>query len=318
MTDITNKIELAGDCTGATWSTEGIKLAFGRGNDWRTTLVPIGAELALAVDGERQCIGYRDSDGFHRCPDHAPASWVAHCDRCHQRNGLKSSGGGVSGSTSDDDAPASGPSHVVYLASYAPGYNAIQTENFLKVGTAGIRRVRERLSEQGAREALVIAAGSQLEVERLEAAICNLDHRRGVDGVKAAPDRRRIKDRLNQSQHLAAWAKTPDQELMVEELERKLHELRRRLPQFSSTFLPDEQVVEMELPYLPPISPACKLLKARNLVLRGRVVGLCGLYLILAADNGEQVALNSRSLAGYTLRALESAELGQDQLALAL
>lgn len=317
MTDTTNTIRLVGNATGASWCADGIKIGFGRGNDWRTILVPVGAELALAVEGERQCIGYRDADGFHRCPDSAPATWVAHCDRCHKRNGLKSSGTAAGDFEVDDIAPAGGPSHVVYLASYAPGYNGTHTENFLKVGTAGVGRVCERLSEQGAREALVIGAGSQLEVERLEAAICNLDHRRGVDGVKAAPDRRRVKDRLNQSQHLEAWAKTPDREMMVEELGRKLHELRRRLPQFASIFLSDEQVVEMELPELPSISPACKLLKAKNLVLRGRVRGIYGLYLILDADTGEQVALNARSLAGYELRALDDDEQGQDQLALA-
>lgn len=321
MADTTNPIELAGSCTGAYWSEQGIKIGFGRGADWRSVLVSTGAQIALAVEGERQCIGYRDADNkAHRCPDDAPATWVAQCERCHRRSGLKSIGSGSTPArtTAAEATRSEGPTHVVYLAAYAPGYDQkTQTQNFMKVGISQVGRVKERLSEQGAREALVIAAGSELDATRLETAICKLDHRLGIDGVKQTADRRRVKDRLNQRQHLEAWAKAPDSELMLQELERKLNELRRRLPFFASVFLSDEQVVEMELPELPPISPACKLLRARDLVLRGRVRGIYGLYLILDADTGEQVALNSRSLIGYELRSPAVEEHGQDQLALA-
>ncbi len=317
MTATADTIRLVGHATGALWSADGIRIGFGSGSDWYTILIPPGAELALAVEGERKCIGYRDAAGYHRCPDSSPATWVAHCDGCRRRNSLKRSSIVLGGLGAESIRPSSGPSHVVYLASYAPGYSA-NGNSYLKVGTAGVGRVYERLAEQGAREALVIGAGSQLDVERLEAAICQLDHRRGVDGVKAAPNRRRIRDRLNQSQHLEAWAITPDRELMVEELWRRLHELHRRLPYFASIFLPPEKIVEMELPELPPISPACKLLKASGLILRGRVRGIYGLYLIIDGDTGEQVALNTRSLIGYSLRVPADDEWGQDQLALTL
>jgi hypothetical protein len=316
---------LEGFCTAISWTDDGITVGLrDSDNRFRRVLLAPDMQLALAVDGVRMCTGYRTGDGARvACPDQAAAEGRrgASCEACFRRNqGMSQSyfrGGELAAEVADTDRNT-----VVYLAGYANGQNRAATKNFMKVGTAGIHRVRERLAEQGARVALVIAITSEVEALRLEAAIRNMDRARQIVDPEssarrrtAAHDRRQVRDQLSQSDRLEAWTQKIDRELLIGELGRKLGEIHRRRP--NPHLLPPDEVYEVEgLPELAALPPATKLVKPRELMLRGRISGIYGQTLIVERDTGETVALNARSLTGYKLRRLDDSEQSQDQLAL--
>jgi hypothetical protein len=305
--------DLSGLCIGASYTPAGIRLYLAEGSRSRSVLLSVGSELAFKASEQRFCVGYRIPGARHACPDGAVAVSGPSCEACLTRSGLVPCMRCVGERCSAPLWRAScvPKPTIVYLASFGGRRGA----GWMKVGVALESRAALRLSEQGARAALVVARADGLEARRLERQIELLDAgkhgRRNADGSEA----RRVRDRLHQQQRLAAWKEPADVVILRAELRQKLDdELRRRIA--SPYWLPTP--VELELPELPQLGVDVRGVAAAGLSLRGKVSALYGKTLVVAADTGETVALDANALTGYRLTSLEPGELGQAQLALAL
>lgn len=308
------KMELNGFCTGAWWQPGAIAVNFrdAKGDDFAVSLEP-GCEIELAVSDDRYCSGYRLplQPVTIPCPHEAVATQGTQCEDCFKRTDLlhcmRCKGERCMSKQWWPDCKPAG-SHAVYLAAY--------TDRDLKVGVAKWDRRMERVAEQGAREALIIARADGLEARRLESAIDRMDaKRRGVE-VVAQPDQRRIKDRLTQSQRLAAWQTPSERALLLGELHRRLSEIHRRI--VNPFFLKLDDIEELDLPELPTLNPPPRMLhQLGGMKIRGSVDAIYAETLIIDADSGERLALDVKSLRGYKLRPLAEGEDPEGQLALA-
>jgi hypothetical protein len=308
-------MELNGFCTGAWWQPGAIAVNFrtDAGDDVAVSREP-GVELELAISDDRFCSGYRLplQPVTIPCPHKAVASQGTQCEDCFKRTDLlhcmRCKGERCMSKQWWPDCKPAG-SHAVYLANYANG------PGFMKIGVAKWDRRVERVSEQGAREALIIARADGLEARRLEAAIDRMDaKKRGIEGITPA-DQRRIKDRLTQSQRLAAWQTPSDRDLLLGELYRRLAEIHRRI--VNPFFLKIDDIEELDLPELPTLNPSPRMLhQLGGMKIRGTVDSIYAETLIIDADSGERLALDVKSLRGYKIRPLAQDEDPEDQLAL--
>lgn len=170
--------------------------------------------------------------------------------------------------------------HAVYLASFGRG--------MLKVGVARWTRREERIREQGAPLALIVARDDGQMVRRTETAITKLG----------------IPDRYTSSQKLGALAGAKfDQGELLEELFSELALVRHRV---RAPWIDEPEIISFETPfnlsYRPPLVQA-----ADSLVVRGQLQDIQGQLLFIENDQG-LFALEANSLQGYRIRPAEEGE----------
>lgn len=269
--------------------------------DTKTTWpIVAGKEFAFELDGQRHCVGARPpgSHSLVACPSHVSGISANQCPACfeasvilpcHRCEGDRCANPARRGDCVQPD------NHAVYLASFGPGA--------FKVGVARWERRRERLLEQGARAAIIIARDDGQMARRIESQVKRL---RDEDGNRPIPDKRQFHDKLR----LMTLAGSR-QQLTVE-----IADLWPKVkPRVLGQFLDTPEVVE--LPDAPLLGELPRVLTAApDLRVRGTVMAVYGQTLLIDSDSAEQVALDAAGLVGYRLRVLDAGEVGVGQLAL--
>lgn len=286
-----------GHCTGVGWSEGSLSFELRDRDEKSQRELRSGDELAIELVGSRQCIGYRPPEGgsLLACPGGADNLSSAQCPDCFEQARilpcLRCTGDRCNNPVRRKSCVVP-ENHAVYLASFGPGV--------VKVGVARWERRYERLAEQGARAAIVIARDDGQQVRRMES-----QYRSFIDGVE---------DRLSPTEKLTAYTLAGSPEKLRKELAEVFDLSKIRvLGQWLNTPEP------VELPLLPVLPTAPRLLRpGAGFRLRGTVFALCGQAIIIDSDTGERVALEASSLAGYELRALHTSEQGEGQLTMAL
>jgi hypothetical protein len=288
-------MDKAGLCVSAFWREEGVALTL-RADDSHGILLQPGKEFAFACSTERYCIGWRhpiSGDPFP-CPDHAEVHGSSQCNACQTREVIlpcHRCTGERCGNPVRRDACIQPLNHACYLEGLCSG--------LYKVGVAKVDRVYDRVAEQGARAAIIIAYADGKEIRNLEFHVRNRTDR---------------PDRLALATKLQAWSTETQTEALYTELERAAVEIRSRL---AGPWLKVPK--RIKLPELPKIDYKPRLLKRfSGVVLRGTVLAVYGNAVIVASDAGEVVAFEGSSLVGYQLRPLEVGEVAENQMALAI
>jgi hypothetical protein len=287
-------MEASNLCVSAYWRDDMISLS-SRGSD-EPLLLKAGEDCALATSEERWCVGWRHplSGDTSPCPDgltlQGGGSQCKECvDReviipCHRCTGERC------GNPVRREKCIQPDNHNLYLAAFAPG--------LIKVGVARTERVLERVAEQGARAAVVLACADGKEIRNMEY------HCRRI----GYPDRLALSTKIN------AWSTPAHDDALHLELERAGQELRSRLR--GSWYKEPERLVIPELQTLE--TKPRQLAHMADLRLRGQVVAVYGYTAIVHSDAGDAVAFEGSSLVGYWLRSLRSGEVGESQMALAI
>lgn len=140
-----------------------------------------GKELNIILRTPRQCIGYRSlvgkstlvacpnnvkNIGSSQCPDCLEEAHILPCLRCD---------GDVCRNPWKRDSCIQVDNHALYLASFAPGV--------VKVGVSRWERRSQRLLEQGARVALIVAQDDGQMIRRYETQIKKLGYRDRLSSV---------------------------------------------------------------------------------------------------------------------------------------
>jgi hypothetical protein len=279
-------------CTRSERRDQAIILSF-RHLDGTTGNERLTTESQFALFGQtRRCIGARlpGQTTLTACPERALLQRGSQCERCVARAMilpcLRCTGERCS-NVARRARCVQPDNHIVYLAAHAPG--------LFKVGVARAERRQQRLLEQGAACAYVIARADGREARFLETQIRRLG----------------IRDRLTPSERLAASTTQHDPSLLLSELSNTAEALRRRLP---GDWLPEpEQVVLPPLPVLPRIP---RLLSTASLHLHGRITAILGTLIVVEADTGELAAVETTALPGLVVTPAQAAN--EAQLALAV
>jgi hypothetical protein len=253
----------------------------------------VGDELALAVVSKRSCLGYRPpgAEGLVPCPE--GATGMAQCRGCFARSQV------LPCVTCDGERCANPlrrrvcvqpENHAVYLASFGPGMT--------KVGVARWERRHERLAEQGARHALIVARADGQIARRIETEL----KRAGI------ADRWEVHLRLRGAAMAAAT-----EELRGELLE-TLELLRPRV--LSPLWREPEEITGPELPLMDGPPPLQRV--SEGLTLRAVIVGTVGTVVLLDSHEGARIALDAKALVGHHLRQLSPTEPAQEQIGFGL
>lgn len=264
-------------CTGSERRDQAIALAF-RHLDGSSSeqLLRVGNELSLH-GSERRCIGARlpGQRQLSPCPQRARLQRGSQCEQCVARAMilpcLRCTGERCSNAARRERC-VQPDNHLLYLASHGPG--------LVKVGVARRERHEQRLLEQGAAAALLLAAADGREVRFLETQIRRLG----------------LRDRFSPAERLAAATHSHDAQLLVRELQTIAEGLRRRLP---GGWLPEPQPVALPAP--PQLARLPRLLSAGRLQLDGEITALLGTLAIVQADTGELVAVETGALPGLVV-----------------
>lgn len=254
-----------------------------------------GEEIGFRVVSARRCIGYRPpgAESLFPCPDEVRGISASQCEECFKRAKI------LPCLRCDGEMcrnPVRRPScvrpdnHAVYLASFGHG--------ILKVGVARWERRFDRVAEQGARAALVIARDDGQIVRRVEQTIRRLG----------------IPDRVSTGVKLGALTQVGRRPELEAELLDAVTGLRRRL---RAKWLDEPEVVELASPRVLPHRPRL-LSPEAGLAVKGTVRHTIGKLVIIDSDADELVAIDVGSLDGYELAPLSEAEHGSGQMALAL
>jgi hypothetical protein len=285
-----------GHLTGVGWRQERLHFEMRDAPEGKALVaISAGDEVALEVVGKRSCIGFRAPDsesltpcpksvegiGASQCPDCFDSSKMLPCLRC---NGERCTNPARRGECVQPY------NHAVYLAAFAPGV--------FKVGVARWSRRFERLAEQGARLALIVARDDGQQVRRMESQFAFAS----------------VPDRLAPTEKLRAYTMAAPLPALEEQLRELYMATRLRV---IGQWLREPHVVE--LPEMPVLEATPQLLRPHpGLRIRGRVFAVCGQILIMDTDVGERVALEATQLIGHRLRSLEGEEQGTGQMAMGL
>jgi len=285
---------MRGHITGVGWREQELSFEI---RDEEKELVPvrIGDEIAFAVSEPRRCIGYRPPGsaslqpcphnrvgiGGHQCEECILAADILPCLRCDGdrcRNPAR---------RKDCVQPAN---HALYLASFAPGV--------IKVGVARWQRRFERLAEQGARAALIVARDDGQMIRRHETMIRKFGY----------PDRLQLSEKL----HLLTLPAS--QEELESELREALGALKHRM---RAPWLKPAET--LELPTQPLFVHTPRIVSPhQGMTLRGIVQAITGQTLIIHTDSNETVAIEGSALTGYKVEELAVEQGSSGQLSLAL
>lgn len=291
------KVDFSGLLTGSGWqSNETFSLEFRRDGEKILEEITIGDEISFHV-GKRICIGYRapGMDELAPCPDSVEGLNIAQCQGCFKRAMilpcLRCTGERCNNPARRSEC-VSPYNHALYLASFAPG--------IIKVGVARWHRRKDRLSEQGARAAIIVARDDGQMIRRHEHQIKKF----------GTLDRLSTRDKLK---YLHEHATTQE---LVEELESFLKKIKRRMN--IDKWLPEHEVVD-----LPPVDLSEDIFpRLRSFTegdtIHGTLLNIIGQALILSLDNGEIVAIEPKTMAGIRFIETENKKYTNGQIRLGI
>ncbi len=282
-----------GLCTGSGWRNDALHLEI-RDQDKDLFPIAVGQELAFAIDGQRECLGYRPPSGGSSlipCPEEVKGISASQCQECFARavilpclrcDGDRCRNPERRGSCVQPE------NHAVYLASFGPGIH--------KVGVARWERRQERVLEQGARAALIIARDDGQMVRRLEQAIRRIG----------------IPDRITPGVKVSALTKRGDPGHLSEELLSALAGIRHRV---RGKWIETPEL--LDIPEFSPLPHRPEIVQpGAGLALRGQVEAVIGQTIIISREEEELVAVEASALHGYRLRELRPDEGNSGQMAL--
>ena len=280
-----------GFCTGSGWRDDRLFLELREGDE---KLLPIeqGQELAFRVEGLRSCVGYRPPTDHHLlpCPDQKAGIKASQCPECFTRAAILPClrcDGDRCRNPERRGSCVQPENHAVYLAAFGPGLH--------KVGVARWGRRRERVLEQGARAALIIARDDGQMVRRLEQSIARIG----------------IPDRIPHGEKISALTEHGEPGQLAEELLSRLAGIRHRV---RGQWLDLAEL--LEIPEFPALEHRPIELPAEDLAVRGQVERIIGQTIILRREGNELVAIEATSLHGYQLRSLRPDEGSSGQASL--
>lgn len=284
---------MQGLCTGSGWH-EGQYAVEMRGEEKGRRPIAIGENLSFVVEGPRSCIGYRPpqaSASLMPCPENKTEISSSQCEKCFQRAEILPClrcDGERCRNPERRSFCVQPDNHAVYLASFG--------REMPKVGVARWTRREERVREQGARMALVVARDDGQMVRRLESEINKLG----------------IPDRYTSSQKLQSLVMHTSKNELLEELLSTLALLRHRI---RAPWIEPEKIVfpePLRLPYRPELVSA-----APGLVVRGEVLDIQGQLLFIQGE-GDMIALDGGTLQGYSIRNATAKDQAAGQTSLSL
>lgn len=286
---------LLGHCLSCVWQETGTVSLRLSGTEEVELELAAGDRIKLAI-GERCCVGYRPPPRWELlpCPDAASPARGSQCEQCLERSALlaclRCTGERCMSVARRADC-ISPENHGVYIASFASG--------IVKVGVARRERITERIGEQGARVAIVLAYADGREARWIENQIARVG----------------VSDRLSPSEHLAAWTSQANPDELSGELARLAGELRLRLP----TVRWADELAMLTLPAIEPFPHRPRYLqRPEGRVLRGEILRVAGRTLLLETAGDELLALDAGSLVGCLLTQPGIGEHSQEQLAIRL
>lgn len=251
-----------------------------------------GDSLALSLDSSRSCIGSRPpgAKSLIPCPDDIQGISSTQCPECFEKAKilpcLRCTGDRCT-NPSRRETCVRPDNHAVYLAAFAP--------DLIKVGVARWSRRQERLAEQGAIAGIIIARDDGQQVRRVETQIRKTG----------------IPDRIAPTIKLQALTQKYNQNDLFDILEQARIHLKHRI---RAEWLDQPEQLDFGLPIVRNQPPRL-LSPHEGLTLRGDIEEILGRTLIIGADVGETVALESQTLVGYHLRSLGEEEKAIGQMA---
>ena len=262
-------------CTGLSWFEDRPALTTVEGADLRLKALAPGTHLALSWSGRRRCIGWTaPGTGRTACAQDAEidgAATLAQCPACQNRD----HGLAVARDRITDD----GRAYQLYLAWFAPG--------MLKVGITGVQRGVARLLEQGAIGYTVIATGTLPAARRAELTV-------SASGL--------AKERYRSRAKVEAWWGLPESDGLRSTLTQARIKALRLLADHRLDAIPDGPLVDnTDFFGLGDGAPATyhevEALDASG-SLSGEVRSVIGKHVFVTVEDGAQVLLDTRLLAG--------------------
>jgi hypothetical protein len=284
---------MIGLLTGSGWREDGFNLEFRNNQEKNLITVELQEKISFQL-GQRQCIGYRapGMDSLKPCPENIIGINTSQCPQCFNKAlllpCLRCTGERCNNPARRKDC-VKPYNHALYLASFAPG--------IIKVGVARWHRRLERLSEQGARAAIIIARDDGQIIRRNETQIKNFG----------------FYDRILTSKKLKYLQQYADNQELLKELLEAEQRLKRRmranwLEEPEIIDLPEIEIPNESQPQLKKFSPGSTL--------RGTVIAIVGQGLIIETDNQEVIAIEPKTLTGYNFLALQENQGTDGQLSL--
>lgn len=267
--------------TGSSYDEDQLKIEW-RGDKKETTPIEPSYQIALRFVSGRECIGYRSSEGASGsllpCPDNVINITRSQCPDCLARAEILPClrcTGEVCRNQARRDFCIQPNNHALYLASFAPGV--------IKVGVSRWSRRRERLLEQGARSAIIVARDDGQMIRRHEAMIAKFGY----------PDRLSSEDKLRYMGRKVA------EDQLEEELFENFEKIKPRmyapwLEEAEKVPLPDHPNID-GLEFATFWRPNTQ--KLHDLV--GRVLAVTGQIIIIQDDSTQPFAIDARDLVGY-------------------
>lgn len=282
---------MEGLCTGSGWREDALYLEL-RGGEKMLHPLRSGDPIEFVIDNERTCIGYRPpgGDSLLPCPDGALSGGSSQCATCFEKAVILPClrcDGERCRNPERREICVQPRNHAVYLASFGPG--------LLKVGVARWNRREERVREQGALAAFVVAREDGQIARRVESSIAKLG----------------IPDRLSPTAKLAALPLFQDHKQLEKEILEALEGIHYRV---RASWTDHPERVELPKPLVQTVPDLLR--PERGLVVRGQVLDTIGQMIVLDPEVGQKQAIEASSLVGYNLRPPKSDEHGTGQMSL--
>jgi hypothetical protein len=272
-------MNINGLITGSSYQDGQLRIEW-RGDKKETSAINIGDEIRLRFISGRECIGYRSGDAgsLLDCPDKQTSMTTSQCPECLQRAKIipcLRCDGEVCRNPSKRDFCVQPDNHALYLASFAPGV--------IKVGVSRWSRRQERLLEQGAKRAIVIARDDGQMIRRHEKMI----NKFGYPDRLSSQEKLRYLGRVNPVSEL-------DDELIdaYEKIKPRMYAPWIEQPELVD--LPEQKQIE-GLEFAQLWRPNKE--KLHSLV--GEVKAVVGRLVILNDDNPQPFAIDVKDLVGY-------------------
>lgn len=277
-----------GFCTGASLQTveRVLALELRNGEDKSLHFCKQGDELEFAIDKVRSCIGFRapGAKSLSPCPLQTKGIKTSQCEHCFGEAKLlpclRCTGDRCNNPARRAEC-VQPDNHIVYLASFGPGA--------VKVGVARQGRRYDRLHEQGARVAIIIAEDDGQQVRRIESQI----------------KRQGIRDRVQPQEKLKLLTQSATEKELLEELYQTLNFIKPRT--YAKWIDPEELRFDIPLLDFPPrfIAPT------EGLHVHGVINSIVGQTIILDTDTNDRIAFEAGALSGFQLEEIQGQSQGQ-------
>lgn len=295
--------EIQGLITGNSYQDDVLQLEV-RGKEKKYSVpLTIGDKINFAFDAKRKCIGYRKAEGSSgsllscpnnvtgitsaQCPDCLGSAKILPCLRCT---------GEVCRNQVKRNFCVQPENHALYLAGFASG--------IIKVGVSRWPRRQQRLLEQGARCAIIVARDDGQMIRRYETQITSFG----------------FVDRLSSSEKLTYLSQNIAVDKLLEEIHEAYEKIRLRM---RAPWL--DELETIHLPEYPSIHglESASLWKPKDnpgrAVLKGEILHISGRLMILKDSQSDQpLVIDLKDAVGYEVSPALPEEQSSGQMQLSL